>query len=262
MRRDRSLLAGSALSILISTTALAQAVDPAGAPRGAPPGYGQPPGYPQQPPPGSPQQQPGYPPPGYTQQPGYTPQTYMAPPPPAGKHGFLPVIYLGVNSFQDKAGENIGPGLRLGTILGGRITPEISINGELTIDIVNPSNLPAGTDVTVAAVDLALSPLYHVALGNAELVLGPKLGLMVTSASYTDGGQDAGSESDSGYVFGLNAGLFGNVSPTTALGVLVSFEGRKYPMACVTAPGQAEACTSSGLGDNDKVLGVSAAVMF
>ena len=263
MRSNRALLvSGSALSILfLSASAFAQGAPPPGAPPAVADPNAPPAGYP---PAGYPPAQPGYPPP----QPGYTPQTYAAPapPPPAPveKHGFLPIIYLGVNSFQGKSGDNVGPGFRLGTILGGRITPQFSLNGELTIDVVNPKNT-GGADVTVVGVDIAFSPLFHVPLtptGTAELVAGPKLGFMGYSSQASAGGMDLGSESDSGYVYGLNLGVFGNVTPSTAIGGLISFEGRSYSKVCGTPAGGSESCSTSNLPDADKVLGINGAVMF
>jgi hypothetical protein len=277
MRSNRALLvSGFALSILLlSASAFAQGAPPPGAPPPAdpnapPPGYPPPPaGYPPAQPgypaaqPGYPAAQPGYPPP----PPGYVPQTYAAPaPPPAapGRHGFLPIVYLGVNSFQGTTGQNTGPGFRIGTILGGRINPMFSINGELTIDVINPKNLAPGVSVTAAAVDIAASPLFHLPLGAtgaAELVLGPKLGFWVDSGTVS-GSLNDGTGSDSGFLFGLNAGLFGYITPSTAIGGLLSFEGRSYSSSCFTPSGSTQTCQSTNLPDSDKVLGINGAVMF
>ncbi|HVU52961.1 MAG TPA: hypothetical protein VHL80_19900 [Polyangia bacterium] len=265
---------------MLSTAALAQGAPPPGAPPpGAPPdpnaappaGYPPPPaGYPQAQP-GYPQAQPGYPPPqpGYPPpQPGYVPQTYAAPPgppPAAEKHGFLPILYIGVNSFQGKAGDGVGPGFRLGAILGGRINPQISINGEITIDVLNvsSSNLQAGESVTAAEVDLAFSPLYHLQLGpTGEFVVGPKLGFVGGSSTDTQDGVKQFDGSVSGFVFGLNAGMLFSVSPSTEIGALLSFQGRKYTNQCVTPAGGAQACSSDNLPDADKVLGFSGAITF
>jgi hypothetical protein len=114
-----------------------------------PPGYGYPPPpNPYPPPPGYSY---GYPPP------GAYPGSYAPPPPPPPpfsasdrRHsGFLAMPYLGVNSFQGTNAVNLGPGFRIGTLLGGRIGRSFSINGELTIDFMNPENVPAAEDVTL-----------------------------------------------------------------------------------------------------------------
>jgi hypothetical protein len=262
--------------LLFSAAAFAQGAPPPGAPPpvadpNAPPaGYPPPPaGYPP-PQQGYPQAQPGYPPPqqGYPQ-PGYQQQGY--PPPPSAyaaqpavpeKHGFLPIIYLGVNSFQGHAGDGLGPGFRIGTILGGRLTPQFSLNGELTIDVLNVNNVPSGTDVTTVEIDFALSPLFHQQLSpTAELVLGPKLGFVGGASSSSVGGQSQGDASVSGYVFGLNAGAFFSISQSTELGGLLTFEGRKYSQACFTPPGGTQDCTLP-IPIADKVLGISGAILF
>jgi hypothetical protein len=278
MRSHRILLSAVALSALISATALAQGAPPPAAPPPAdqPAQAAPPPGYPPaqqvdpQQQPGYPQQ--GYPQQGYPQQQGYPPppQGYLAPaaaapPPPApvGRHGFLPIIYIGANSFQGKTGDGLGVGFRLGTILGGRLNEQFSINGELTIDVLNPSNVPSGEDLTVVEVDLALSPLFHAPVGmNGEFVVGPKLGFMGGSSQDMVGGVSQGEGSATGYVYGINAGMFFNVSQTTALGGLLSFQGRSYSKVCFTPPGGSQSCSSTGLPDADKVLGISGAVTF
>jgi hypothetical protein len=278
MRRQPTLVA-TALSLLVSTAAFAQGA-PADPNQAPPPGYPQQaypqqqpgypaqPGYPQQ---TYPQQQPGYPQQGYPQQPppGYQPpppgypQAYSATPAPQGKHGFLPLLYLGVNSFQGDSGANLGPGFRMGAILGGRVTPQLSLNGEMTLDFLNIKNLSAGADASAVAVDLAFSPLFHLELSPvAELVIGPKLGIQVTSEQDSLDGLDQGTTTGNGWVFGVNAGVFASVSPSTSLGLLVNFEGRTYSEMCFTPPGGSENCSSNLKPPSDKVLGINGAVMW
>src|SRR5215468_9494380 len=108
--------------VAIEAFAVAQTSPPPTDYQQPPPGYQPPPG--QQPPPGY-QQQP--PPPqayGYNQ-----PPPAYAPPPPPGKHGFLALPYLGLESHQGNSGQDLGTGFILGTLLGGRLNPQFSING-------------------------------------------------------------------------------------------------------------------------------------
>jgi hypothetical protein len=324
MRRRWQCLVGSALSLAISATALAQGATAPPTPPAAPPASGEPappppttptppapaqpgtppqpgtpaplsppPGYPQQqpgyPPPGYPPpaypQQPGYPPPGYSQQPGYPPPGYAypppgypqqqppgypppgyayppsyyarpAPPPPAGKHGFLAMVFLGVNSFAGSTGQNKDVGFRLGTIMGGRVNESFSINGEFTVDVLDPKNSP-NVDVTAFEVDLALSPLFHVETGNVELVIGPKLGFMIYELD--DSGGSPLSKGN-GYVYGLNAGAFASVSRSVSIGGLISFAGRKFTQFqdCLDGTCLDDANKPSA----DKVFGITGAVLF
>ncbi|HEX4406568.1 MAG TPA: hypothetical protein VH560_17135, partial [Polyangia bacterium] len=237
-----------------------------------PPGYPQqaypPSGYPQQqpgyPPPGYSQQQPGYPPPGYPQQPGYPPPGYAyppgyysrpAPPPPTGKPGFLGLVYLGVNSLQGATGNNYDVGFRIGTIMGGRVNDQFSINGELTIDALNQKN-SSNADVSEIEADLALSPLFHVHSGNLELVVGPKLGVM--GYEYDAGGSTLFK--GHGWVYGVNAGAFASISRAVSIGGLVSFEARSFTQAqqCATS----DDCSDVKTPDADKVLGITGAIIF
>ncbi len=228
-----------------------------------PPGYSQQPGYP---PPGY-SQQPGYPPPGYTQQPGYPPPGYAyppnyyarpAPPPPAGKHGFLAMVFLGVNSLAGSTGQNENVGFRLGTIMGGRVNESFSINGEFTLDVLNPKNVPSNVDLTEFELDLAISPLFHVQTGsNVELVVGPKLGIMVYEKD--DGGSPV--IKGNGYVYGLNAGAFASISRSVSLGGLISFAARKFTEVQDCAP-DGTCTTDDNLPGADKVFGITGAILF
>ena len=169
--------------------------------------------------------------------------------------------FLGLNSYQGKTGDGLGVGLRLGTLLGGRVSNVFSVNGELMIDVVNPENVQSGTDVTIVEGVLALSPLLHVPAGTTEVVLGPKLGIWRGTAQQTMSGV-TDTFSASGYVIGLNAGIFGAVSSSMSVGGLLSFDIRTIHQRCSTFSGFSEACTTNGTGPAEKVLGFNAALLF
>jgi len=270
----------SGFSVLIAVSVVALEAFAVAQTNPPPQDYQQPPpGYQQQPPPGYQQPPPGYqqPPPGYQQQPpgGYQqppPQTYgypqqpgYAPPPPPGKHGFLAIPYLGFEQHEGSTGDNFGVGFIMGGILGGRINPQFSINGELRIDILNPKNT-GGDDVTAVEVDIAFSPLFHVPFQQGEFVVGPKLGAYGFSFSDMVGGVEANKGNASGYAAGFNTGVFFNISPTVALGGMLSFTLRQPTKECSTPYGYAETCGTSlpGGGDfpSEKVLGFHGGAMF
>ena len=229
-----------------------------------PPGYQQqpPPGYQQQPPPGYYQQQP---PPGYYQQPptAYQPPpgTYAPPPPPQGKHGFLALLYTGFATHTGDTGDGLGPGLILGGILGGRVNPQFSINGELRLDVLNPNNVNAGYDVTAFEFDLAFSPLFHLPFANGEFVVGPKLGLFVSAFDIKYGGVSYGTESFTGYVAGINSGVFFDVSRSVALGGMLSLSFRDPKQYCMTPDGGTENCIDV-TADAETVIGFHGGVLF
>jgi hypothetical protein len=262
-----------------------------------PPAYAQPPGAYQPPPAGAPapdyQQQPpqagapayavppvgngyppsqgnGYPPPqGYAQPQGNgyppPPPAAYAPPPPTGRHGFLAMPYLGIHSFvgDNATADNTGPGMRLGVLLGGSVSPMFSINGELTIDFINSKNVQEGVDHNAFDFVLALSPLVHIPAGNLEAVFGPILGLRGASTEDQAGGLTAKSRA-SGLTVGARAGAFVAVTPGASLGGFVTAEIRTVSKYCSTDPGFAEVCStdSAVTGPSDKVLGLNVAALF
>jgi hypothetical protein len=187
------------------------------------------------------------------------------PPPPtpvAKRSGFLALVFLGVHSFRGNTGNNLDAGLRTGAILGGRLNSHLSLNGELTLDVLNPTNVPQGTSVTAAEVDITLSPLLHVPLSEkVELVVGPKLGIWAGSASATADGIE-NTSSAHGLAAGVNLGVFGAVSRSVSIGALVSFVLRSVSEVCETASGESESCSSDNLPDADKVLSFAAGALF
>ena len=251
-------------------------------PQGYPdqPGYQQPQqqypqqGYPQQqyPQQGYPQQQTypqaqSYPPQGnppppgyYAPQPAYSQPTY-APPPryaePAGppyRVGFLWMPYLGVNVPTGKGSDGYGPGLRLGGLFGFNLPPFLSLNGELTIDILNPDT--SGVDVTEVMVDFTFSPLFHFRIPQVEFVVGPKFGYFAYDLSYSANGSASTDESGSGYAYGFNAGVFVPLG-RIAIGGLFNFTGRHFNSYCAEST-----CFDVTGGSDAKILGFSGALLY
>jgi hypothetical protein len=172
---------------------------------------------------------------------------------------FLPTI--GVHSFQNDSATNLDAGLRLGALVGARINDSLSLNAEATLDLVNPSNVPPGVDITALQFHIAFSPLIHATSGAVELVVGPKLGLFALSLDASGGGQKS-SSSVHGWLYGVNVGAFGRVNDTLSMGALVSFDFERATEECDTEPGFSEMCTSSGFDNSVKVLGVGVALLF
>jgi hypothetical protein len=242
-----------------------------------PPGYYQqpPPGYYQQPPPGYQPPPPGYyqqpppgyqqPPPGYYQQPPpgtYQPQAPAAPPPPPRTRGFLALPYLGVQSQAGDTGRPYRAGFMLGALLGGRINPAFSVNGELRIDTLNFANVPAGQHWEASEVDLAFSPLFHAPFPAGEFVVGPKLGLFGQNATLRDDNSVTTTRGRaSGLTAGVNAGVFFIVSRVMSLGGMLSFTIRDPAEVCATDASGLETCVSADYAA-EKVFGFHAAALF
>jgi hypothetical protein len=230
-----------------------------------PPGYAPPPpGY-APPPPGYAPPPPGYAPPGYAPPPGYPPPpgyTYQRPRDVGPNHsGFLALPYLGIETHRGSTGNNDGVGFVLGVLLGGRLNEHISLNGEFTIDVLNPKNVPSGEDVTAVEVDIAFSPLFHLPLGNGELVVGPKLGIMAGAETDTSGGAQASARID-GYTAGLNLGAFFPINPSVSLGGLLNLELRKPGEECSTFPGESEVCDSTSSFPSQKIIAFNLGFLF
>lgn len=252
------------LAIAMGNMAFAQTSPPAGYP---PPGYGQQPyaqpGYGPQP------GYQGYPPPGYAQpgypQPGYAPVAYAPAPPPSVppyRRGFLAMPYLGINIPVGDASDAFDMGFRMGGLFGGHVSPQISLNGEFTLDVFNPKGVPSGYDVTAVAADFAFSPLFHALGDKLDLVIGPKLGFFGFAMGIKDpSGTSMLDESASGMVYGFNLGVFGAVG-NMAIGGLLSYTGRHATRVCVTMEGYPEQCDDNPGGDDLKNMSVTGAILF
>ena len=145
-------------------------------------------------------------------------------------------------------------------MVGGRLAEMFSINGEIGFDVINPKNVPAGVDVTALSVDLTLSPLVHVRTGAIEFVAGPRLGFWASAFELKQAG-GTGKASLSGSLFGLNLGLFANVSNSLAVGGLLNFDIRTQGRVCIQDPGATEVC-GDVTGDAAKVVGITGAALF
>jgi hypothetical protein len=168
--------------------------------------------------------------------------------------------YLGAHSYRHAEAAAYDPGLRLGSLIGGRVSDIFSLNGEMTIDVASRNDVPSGIDYQEWNLNIAFSPLVQIPAGGVELVFGPKLGLFFLNIEQSDSGSTA--EVDvTGWIAGVNAGLFFPVAPTTSLGLLVSYELMWAESACVRSAGLGEICESVS-SDAAKVLGLSGAAIF
>ena len=222
-----------------------------------PPGYQPPPGYYQPPPPGYPQQ----PPPGYYPPPGYGYQPSPPPSPPPRTHGFLALPYLGTASHVGPNSSDLGPGFMIGALLGGRLNPTFSINGELRVDVLNYRNLAAGDTRNATESDLAFSPLFHIQFATGELVVGPKFGFFTYDEDDSTFGVASGTYSASGTTYGVNAGVFFALGRAVSLGGMISYTVRDASQQCMTPPGGSKKCTDANYAAED-VLGFHAGMLF
>jgi len=201
--------------------------------------------------------------------PATPPPPPSAPPPPlpppaaaVDRHhaGFLLLPYVGVHKFFGETTENTGPGFRMSVIIGGRLAPWLSLNGELTGDVVNFDQMPVGVAVEESVVDVAFSPLAHFQAGPAEVAIGPKLGVMTAEATSQTFFSSSTAEA-TGWVGGINAGAFGPVSSTVSLGAVFSMSLRKTTEVCSNDTGT-RMCTSNGLPSAITAISLGVATLY
>jgi hypothetical protein len=232
-----------------------------------PPGYQPPPpGYYRQPPPGYYQPPPpGYyqaaPPPGYYPPPGYGYRPPPPPRPPPRTHGFLALPYFGGAWHVGSSGADMGAGAMFGTLLGGRLNPMFSLNGELRIDIINFKNVPAFMTRDAAEFDFAFSPLFHVQFETGEFVVGPKFGIFGFSEQDNNYGIMTQEISSSGVTYGVNTGVFFALGRIMSLGGLVSYTVRDPSQVCQTPTGGAKMCVDANY-PAENVLAFHASMLF
>jgi hypothetical protein len=252
-----------------AASAGATAPQPTGPPQpgNAPPAQAPPPA---QMPPSNP------PPPGYAPPPGYPPPYYYYPPPqplgwyyspaplpippkaPRLKRAFLALPYFGVHTYQNSEASAYDPGLRFGSLLGGRLNDRLSLNADLTVDISNAGR--AGGAFREYSIALSFAPMLQLPARLLEIVVGPKVGLFILNTETTSGGGRFGG-TQPGVVFGIDAGVFLSVSPTTSMGVLLAFEFRQANDACETTF-QVGLCASGAASGLASIVGLTAAVLF
>jgi hypothetical protein len=163
--------------------------------------------------------------------------------------------YLGLNIPVGDSGEGIDPGLRLGALMGGHVIPELSLNGELAIDVLN---LKDSGDVTAVMVDVMFSPLFHFATPQVEILVGPRLGGFGYSLS-SSGSSASGSMSGLSYGFNLGIAIpVGNI----AVGGMLTYTGRHATEVCYTSSSGNESCSSDFEMDDFKTLAFTGLMMF
>jgi hypothetical protein len=192
--------------------------------------------------------------------PQYTPALQQpAPLPP--RNPWLAMGFVGIHSFQ---GDNFptGPGLRIGGIGGLRVNDQLSFNGEIVYDFVNPNGSISG--ITMYNLQVAAAPFYHLqASPAAEVVIGPKLGfyrLAASGSDYYSGTVDSGVN---GLVLGANVGAFVRISPLVSIGGMLSFDYEK-PLSCSTntAYGSYGSGCDTSAEPSPKMLSVAAGALF
>lgn len=154
--------------------------------------------------------------------------------------------YVGFATPVGSTSDSYDAGFRMGSFLGWHVTHQLSINGEFTIDFLNPKAVVS--DTSDNALDFAFSPLFHrpIGHGNLDLVMGPKVGFFEETVSHTMTGTNYTEAYNglyySGLMFGANAGILAGIG-NIAVGGLFNYTGRHFSVGCEMINGHNNGCT-------------------
>jgi hypothetical protein len=207
-----------------------------------------------------PTQQP-YPTQPYSSQQPYPGQQYPYgyQPPPPRRSRVLVLPFIGLHSFVGNGADHRSVGASAGGLLGFRFSPVFSFAGELSVDVLNLHDSP--DNASGVAFVMALVPQFHIVSPSFEIILGPKIGLWFEGIDSTYNSQRV-SDTASGLVVGLNAGIFFPVGRRLSLGGLLTLDLRPFNRKCADTDTTNEICTSSDLPDALKLWGLAGALLF
>jgi hypothetical protein len=144
---------------------------------------------------------------------------------PAFRRGFLALPYAGWQ-FPMSAAYWISSGFRFGSLLGGHLSKNLSLSGEIafatwTWDRPATWNDPGGGEGHRAAqVDLGISLLRHVGWSWGEIIFGPRFG---GAMIFRHDAQEDNRIFVNGFQAGLKIGLLKALSDSQALGLVADF---------------------------------------
>lgn len=154
----------------------------------------------------------------------------------------LPLVGVQQHMNGDSAAY-FGADLRVGGMVGWRITPAFSLEIELLFDRTRPQPPLAPVDAWTR--ELALLPLFHDCRDGVELIIGPKLGLWRNSDQVLSWRATL-DDPEHGWTMGADAGLIVHTPLGLGIGALVQMELR----------------SAWNVHDTEGILGFSAAVLF
>jgi hypothetical protein len=181
----------------------------------------------------------------------------------------LVLPYLGTHSPVGDAGKQYDLGLHTGILVGGRLSEFVSLNGDATLDWLNPTDTGGATDVSDILLSVAAAPLAHVPVGIAELLIGPEFGWFYEEAEATAPNFIIGGSSGThlrvtahGYLLGVQAGALFSIRRSIGLGGLLGFSYRRPTQACLTIDNQPETCRGNTNDASLKTINVALAASF
>jgi hypothetical protein len=173
-----------------------------------------------------------------------------------------------MHSYRNDQAKYYGPGARLGVLVGGRIDDVFSLGVEVSLDISN-LQYPNGPGVSQSEWTgwIAPSILFQFHRGRFELAYGPKIGLFMRRATEHDSTiSQTADDQLTGYMIGINGGVFLALSPRTSVGLLLSLDLLFPKTFCETVaspiynPAQ-QRCTQAAV-ESPRVFGLTGAALF
>ena len=149
-------------------------------------------------------------------------------------------------------------------LLGGRLNPSFSINGEMRFDVLNFKDTPSTERWEATEFEIGLSPLFHAQFpaGNGEFVIGPRLAFAEYELQRKDlSGFNVGGDRWSGWSAGFNAGVFFALGRVMSLGGMLSFTSRNPTEECPQDINLTEHCVSGDYA-SENVFAFTGALLF
>jgi hypothetical protein len=178
---------------------------------------------------------------------------------------FICLPYLGLNQpLVDRA--RYFPGLRAGSLLGYNLRGLVSLNAELTIDVLKRRGpVEDGGTPSEAMVDFAFSPLVHMDWLGLPLVAGPQLGYFRYIEARVEPRKwdlDDRNFHGDGWAYGFNLGVFFPLNQVT-VGALVNYAGHRFRTRCENdyRTNEVDVCVPPNRSDRH-LLGLAGALLF
>ena len=189
---------------------------------------------------------------------------YDAPAPPTKIRRFMALPYLGTHSYQTAANAAYFPGLRIGGLVGGRVSEMLSLNWELTFDISNIDGAarrrlrrPSSRSTSPSAPSYTSPPDRWRSCSGPSWVFS---GSAPTFGARDDVHQATRTRAPASWGESRRERSC-PVSKTVSLGVLLSGELRRMEHDCTVATGEIALCDLAR-GSSASIIGLTAAAIF
>jgi hypothetical protein len=192
-----------------------------------------------------------------------SPATTTSVPAPGGT-GLLVLPYVGINLPVGKGSDNHSIGRRLGLLLGWNANPKVSLNAELSLDVLDGNGYTLTTKPDEKYLGVAASPLFRIDRRRVVAVFGPTVGYFQYTLwlheSYA-GNPSSSKQTARGVSVGLNVGVFVPLGPV-AVGGMFAADLHQATRNCKSSSVVGGEYCDRDTHRDTGTLGLSGAVMF